>query len=223
MGTCGLFVPVSWTQREDSIPLKNWVAPMYWRAPAVDESGGVTLIGAADSEAAKRTVERSANTLEELVFVAVQPCRPVDTRGQSGAFGPPIMGSGGTRDFPVSASTKCSGLPANVKAYSLNVTVVPSGPLSFLTLWPTGSPKPLVSTLNSLNGGIAANAAIVPAGTGGSVSVFVTNLTQVIIDLNGVYVDETGGGGPTGPTGATGRLPLCQCPLGRPAERGLQA
>jgi hypothetical protein len=51
-----------------------------------------------------------------------------------------------------------------------------------------------------------ANAAIVPAGTGGAVSVFVTNNTDVVIDINGYFVDDAGGGaaGATGATGATG-------------------
>ena len=52
---------------------------------------------------------------------------------------------------------------------------------------PTGQPQPNVSTLNSLNGAIVANAAIVPAGTGGAISVFVTDTTDVILDSNGYY------------------------------------
>jgi len=54
-------------------------------------------------------------------------------------------------------------------AYSLNVTVVPSGPLGYLTLWPSGETQPLVSTLNS-DGRVKADAAIVPAGTNGGIT-----------------------------------------------------
>ena len=55
---------------------------------------------------------------------------------------------------------------------------VPITTLSYLTIWPTGEGRP-VSTLNSLNGRIKANA--VPSGTSsGSVSVFVTNTTNVV-------------------------------------------
>lgn len=75
---------------------------------------------------------------------------------------------------------RCAG------AYSLNFTVVPSGPLNYLTAWPTGSTQPTVSTLNSPNGAILANAAIVPASNG-SINVFVTNQTHVIIDINGYF------------------------------------
>jgi len=69
----------------------------------------------------------------------------------------------------------------------LNVTVVPDGLLSFLTAWPTGAAQPLVSTLNSFDGSVVANAAIVPAGTNGAVSIYVTDRTQVILDINGYF------------------------------------
>jgi hypothetical protein len=74
-----------------------------------------------------------------------------------------------------------------VGAYSLNVTVVPDGPLFYLTAWPTGSAQPLVSTLNSFDGSVVANAAVVPAGTNGAISVFATNPTHVILDINGYF------------------------------------
>jgi hypothetical protein len=34
---------------------------------------------------------------------------------------------------------------------------------------------------------VVANAAIVPAGTGGGISIYVTNQTQVILDINGYF------------------------------------
>jgi len=44
-----------------------------------------------------------------------------------------------------------------------------------------------VSTLNSWDGAVVANAAIVPAGTSGAISVYVTNRTHVILDINGYF------------------------------------
>jgi hypothetical protein len=71
------------------------------------------------------------------------------------------------------------------KAYSANFTVAPSGPLGYLTAWPTsGRPVPEVSILKSFDGSVVANAAVVPAGTNGAIDVFV-NTTEVIIDING--------------------------------------
>jgi hypothetical protein len=50
----------------------------------------------------------------------------------------------------------------------------------------------LVSTLNDLTGTIVANAAIVPAGTSGSIDVYASSVTDVIIDINGYYTALTG-------------------------------
>ncbi|HLJ51601.1 MAG TPA: hypothetical protein VKU01_36595 [Bryobacteraceae bacterium] len=117
----------------------------------------------------------------------VSPCRVVDTRGGfSAPFGPPSLPLGGSRSFPIPTGA-CAGIPASVQAYSLNVTVVPNGPLSYLTAWPTGLPQPVVSTVNSPAGKVVANAAIVRAGTNGAITVFVTNPTDLILDINAYF------------------------------------
>jgi hypothetical protein len=53
--------------------------------------------------------------------------------------------------------------------------------------WPAGEPQPLVSTLNSFAGKIVANAALVPAGVNGAISVSPSNPTDLIIDINGYF------------------------------------
>ncbi len=129
-------------------------------------------------------------------FVPLAPCRVVDTRLENGTFGGPAIAGGSARAFPLAENDNpCN--PANngplatssVAAYSLNVTVVPHENLGYLTLWPTGGDRPLVSTLNSQDARIKANAAIVTAGTpSGSVSVFASNTTDVVIDINGIFI-----------------------------------
>ncbi len=134
---------------------------------------------------------------DPLPLVAVTPCRIMDTRGgqgKTGAFGPPTMTGGSTRTVPIPQSG--CGIPDSAKAYSMNVTVVPAGPLSYLSIWPAGQPQPLVSTLNSFDGKIVANAAVVPAGTNGAINVYVTDRTDVIIDINGYFANT---GSPTLP------------------------
>ncbi len=130
-----------------------------------------------------------------LAFFPLTPCRIADTRmvggsGLSGAFGPPSMAAGATRSFPVPASG-CN-VPSTAQAYSLNITVVPPGPVFYLTVWPTGQTIPGVSTLNALLGQVLANAALVPAGTGGAVSLFASNTTDVIIDIDGYFAPALG-------------------------------
>ena len=65
--------------------------------------------------------------------------------------------------------------------------MVPHGPLGYLTTWPAGEAQPLVATLNSPDGRIKANAAIVAAGTNHSVSVYVTDTTDLVIDIDGYF------------------------------------
>ena len=50
----------------------------------------------------------------------------------------------------------------------------------------------MVATLNSLDGRIKANAAIVPAGDQGAISIYVTNTTDVILDINGYFAPASG-------------------------------
>jgi hypothetical protein len=127
-----------------------------------------------------------------LYFYPLRPCRIADTRsvadggsGLTGAFGPPTMSAGSMRDFPIPSSS-CS-VPASAQAYSLNIGVVTPGPLAVLTTWPAGEPQPLVGTLNSPQAGIVSNAAIVPAGSDGAISIYVSDTTDVIIDIDGYF------------------------------------
>jgi len=117
-----------------------------------------------------------------LQFYAVTPCRVLDTRNPPGPFGAPSLY--GYRDFNV-AAWSCVTSSA-VQAYSMNATVVPTGFLGYLTLWPTGLTQPYVSTLNSYDASVVSNAAIVPA-TSGSISAYSTDTTELILDLNGFF------------------------------------
>jgi hypothetical protein len=123
-----------------------------------------------------------------LAFFPLAPCRIADTRvgfGFGGAFGPPSLVGGATRSFQIPQSA-CA-VPGTAQAYSLNITVIPPGPLGYLTVWPTGSAIPVVATLNSPNGAIVGNAAIMEAGTAGAISLFASNATDVVIDINGYF------------------------------------
>ena len=72
--------------------------------------------------------------------------------------------------------------PATAQAYILNVTVVPPGGLSYLTLWGDGTTQPDLSTRNADDGAITSKIAIV-ATTNGSIDAFSTDSTQLILDL----------------------------------------
>src|SRR5579864_1291661 len=127
-----------------------------------------------------------------MAFYPMTPCRLVDTRLSSAPLGGPSLIGGISRSFPL-LSSSCN-IPASARAYSLNYTAVPHGPLGFLTTWPTGVTQPFVSTLNAPTGANTANAAIVPAGTNGDISVFVTHPADLVIDVNGYFAPPGPGG-----------------------------
>jgi len=152
----------------DDIPLRNWVVP--------STSSRLTALGDIGNPG---------------VFVAVTPCRVVDTRlgmGFSGAYGPPAL-TAAPRTFNIVASG-CTGLPANVSAFSLNFAVTNTTGPGHIVAWPAGGTMPNVSTLNYLGAQTLANAAIVPAGSGTSISVVAAvSPTDLIIDINGYFTN----------------------------------
>ncbi len=155
----------------------------FWRVTARNANGSSA------SGTWSFTTPYATPALAASQWVPVTPCRVADTRGATGPFAGPSLAGGSSRTFAIPQSA--CGIPPTATAYSLNVTVVPSGPLSYLTLWPAGETQPLVSTLNSFDGSVVANAAIVPAGAGGAVSVYASNPTDVIVDIDGYF--ETAG------------------------------
>ena len=126
-----------------------------------------------------------AGTSSALSFYPLTPCRVADTRNQASSLGGPSLTAGASRSFPI-LSSNC-GIPATAQAYSLNFTAVPHGGLSYLSVWPSGQAQPTVSTLNASRGGVTANAAIVPAGNAGALSLFATDNTDLVIDVNGYF------------------------------------
>jgi hypothetical protein len=114
-----------------------------------------------------------------LSLYTVAPCRALDTRLPAGS--PPFDT---TRDVSVTASP--CGVPATAQAYVFNATVVPPGFLGFITMWPQGQTKPLAATLNAYDGAVTNNMAIVPTTTG-SISVFPSAPTHLVLDIFGYF------------------------------------
>ena len=186
-------------RHDDPVPLKNWAAPLYWQPNQVERE-------ASRQSAAQIQFSSNAQVSNAaLTFVAVSPCRLVDTRGASAGFigstpfNGPFIHAGQTVAFPVQSATEtgttapspCGAIPSIAQAYSLNLTIVPhpfGTPVNYVTMWPAGATIPQVSTLNDQPGTVAANAAIVPAGTpNGGINVFAYGPADVIVDMNGFY------------------------------------
>lgn len=172
----------------DDVPLRSWTTPLYWQPTAVESRAAAGA--AADT-----------NPAGALAFVGMTPCRVLDTRNGEGfpfPFGPPNLLAGQVRSFPIPSSTKCT-IPSIAQAYSFNIAIVPPGFVNFVTVGPT--PLSLPPTFATLGGYVCAfsssqcvvsNAAIVPAGTDGSIDVYASENTDLIVDINGYYAPQSG-------------------------------
>jgi hypothetical protein len=111
-----------------------------------------------------------------LSLYTLPPCRILDTR--PGEFQ-------GERTIPVTTDNNCS-VSGTAKAYVLNATVIPPGPLTYLTLWADGTPQPGSSTLNAEDGVTSSNMAIVQT-TNGSIDAFASQSTQLLLDISAYF------------------------------------
>jgi hypothetical protein len=185
-------------RQETVVPLRNWATPLYWQPNQTER--GVAATGA------QLTFSSNQVATNALTFIAITPCRLIDTRGVPANFngiapfsGPSIPAMTAVT-FPVQSSAEatadttpapCGTIPSIAQAYSLNLTVVPvGGAVDYISMWPSGYSQPFVATLNDPQGAIVANAAIVPAGTvNGGISVYNQGPANanVIIDMNGFF------------------------------------
>jgi hypothetical protein len=114
-----------------------------------------------------------------LMFYPLDPCRVLDTRQGGGAFS-------GQLNPPVDVKNNPCGAGPSAQAYVFNATVVPSGSLGYLTLWPDGQDQPTASTLNAIDGLVTSNMAIAPT-TNGYIDAYASGLTQLILDISGYF------------------------------------
>ena len=164
----------------DGRGVMNWAAPLYW-------SNGLAA-QTPEQEAGQGAVQpKAAINASPVPFIAITPCRIVDTRNASypAGYGPPQLSAGVPRSFTLAG--QC-GLPAGAQAVSLNITVVSPTGIGYVLLYPQGGSQPNVSTLNYTAGQTLANAAIVPLSSGGAITVAsALSNTELLIDTNGYY------------------------------------
>jgi hypothetical protein len=166
-----VLIAVSSNLAAGDIPLRNWSAPAVWH-PTSSEG---------------RSIGANADLTQGMPFFAITPCRAYDSRVSQGGPGPIPTATARTIDVDGSS---CGPIPTGVGAYSLNITVFGSTPdasYAFITAYPTGSTRPLVSSLNFLRGTQVSNAVIVPVGTGGDIDIYASSATEVVVDINGYY------------------------------------
>ncbi|MCA1684270.1 MAG: Ig-like domain-containing protein, partial [Actinobacteria bacterium] len=165
--------------------------------------GAYRFIATYSGDANNNPVAGVCNAANETVtvlpagrYVPLTPARILDTRdGTGGIVGP--VGPGSTVNVQI---TGRGGVPATgVSAVAMNVTVTSPTGSGFLTLYPTGTVRPLAANLNFTPGKTVPNLVVVKVGTGGKVDLYNSSgSTQVIFDVAGYFNDS--------PTGNDGRF-----------------
>jgi hypothetical protein len=126
-------------------------------------------------------------------YYSLTPCRIFDTRVATGdTAGAPILADNTTRSFVVQG--KC-GVPVGAKAVSVNLTAVGPNGAGFLTLFPAGITKPVVSSLNFNVGEPAVgNGALVPLADQSAHAQDLSVFTRVAVASGTVHavLDVTG-------------------------------
>jgi hypothetical protein len=128
----------------------------------------------------------------ELSYQALSPVRVLDTRAPAGLY----TGRVGERqilDIPLS---RASGMPADVRATVVNLTVTDASARGFLTVFPCGEAVPGTSSLN-FEPDVATSALAFGATGGGSLCVFASGRAHVLVDVLGVWVPTPAAPPPT--------------------------
>src|SRR4051794_4597980 len=163
---------------------------------------GTQLAGAADRPSAgpARATLTPAATGGGEVFVAVNPIRVLDTRATStGPIGVDTAGkipAGQQIDLPLTSPAPhraSAPVPAGAVSAVLNVTVdEDAAAKAFITVWPTGEPRPLASANNAEPGLVTPNLTFAKLGTDGKVSFYNSaGATNLAVDLVGYTMPLT--------------------------------
>lgn len=118
-------------------------------------------------------------------FNALSPTRILDTRDGTGGFSTPV----GSASSIAVGVTGVGGVPGiGVSAVVLNVTATQPSVGGFLTVFPSGSARPLTSNLNVVAGQTVPNLVVAKIGTDGKVGIYNSaGSTHVIFDVVGWF------------------------------------
>lgn len=126
----------------------------------------------------------------EGTFVPVDPERVVDTRVGTGVRRGPVGARESIRFDPAARGTIP---PSGVSAVLLNVTGTGPTVATYVTAWPSGTRRPVTSSLNLRAGQTRPNQVVVPLGADGAVELYNNaGSTHLIVDVQGFYSTADG-------------------------------
>lgn len=192
--------PSEWTGKMLGTFTASDLANMRRAASArtFDGMSGALFGGSSRENMALARPQSIDSTENDLVFTPLPPCRILDTRVIGGpvAAGTSRPFQGWTsNDFMTQggSATNC-GVPENASAMVTNVVVVqPVTQIGYLTLYPSGTSRPLTATVNFIGAGKNIGNQVIlklcRPGCADQFNVFTTSQTQVVADVSGYYME----------------------------------
>jgi len=124
-------------------------------------------------------------------FTGSIPERLVDTRNGTGGRRDRLT-SGSVFEVPVSGVNLSVGgmpkaVPSSATAVALNVTAVSPSGGGFITVYPCGVSRPNASNLNYIRNDVVANNVIAAVGANGSVCVYTSSSSHLVVDVSGWF------------------------------------
>ncbi|MGL5927751.1 MAG: hypothetical protein ACRCY8_02330 [Dermatophilaceae bacterium] len=146
------------------------------------------VIGTADGASSGTALTSSTPRVSERGQYVAREGRVMDTRSGVGVR----RGAVGARSTVTLKVAGASGVPATgVGSVVLNVTATGATGSSFVSVYPGGTTRPSVSSLNLTRGFTGANLVTVPVGPAGTVSFYnEAGSVQLIADLVGWYAKD---------------------------------
>ena len=136
----------------------------------------LTILGTVALDAHRTTATAAPNSLGR--FVPVPAARAIDTRTTGG----PPAGE---------LTITLPGLPTGAIAAAVTITAIGYEHESYITVWPTGQPRPTTSISNPHPGAIATNSTIVPLGPGNQITLYdgpYGGQADIVVDVTGAFV-----------------------------------
>ena len=163
-----------------SIGLRRFVLPTAVLAAVMAGAQAVVATPAVVPASATPQNVTPASTGDRAVFVPMAQRRLLDTRKTS------AVSPSAPRAVQV---TGVAGIPADALAVVVNVAAYQPAKAGYLTVYPTGTTRPVARSVSFAAREIAENVLTVKLGSGGRISVFASTPSHVVVDVAGFYRD----------------------------------
>lgn len=152
-------------------------------------SYGIGTAGCADWDVSRPNACAAPAPPTATKFYTLPPCRLVDTRNATGAYGGPILAGGGApRSFNIPGGA--CGVPSGAVSVSANVTVTQTGGTGDLRIVPGNLSGGTATTIHFASGLTRANNARIALASNGTGTILVISdgaATHFILDVSGYF------------------------------------